>query len=90
MAGYFQKKKYAILKKAFKDDDELMDVFENWYPKVKNFIWTIGIFIGFLYIMFNMLDRIGFHKTIIILMVSISVYMRSWFKMILVHEEKKK
>lgn len=86
--GYFRDKKEKILVKVFKDDPDSILMFENLYPKVKNFVWTIGIFIGSLYIFFRVLDRIGFEKAIIILLVGIAVYMRSWLKMVIVSKEK--
>ncbi len=86
--GYFKNKKEKILVKVFKDDPDSILLFEGLYPKVKNFVWSIGVFIGSMWIFFNVLDRIGFEKAIIILLVGIAVYMRSWLKMVIVSQEK--
>lgn len=78
--GIIAKWKYAILHKAFKDDEKSYLTFDRLYPKFKNFIWTIATFMGAIYIFFKIHGRIGFEKTLIILMVSIAVYLRSWLK----------
>jgi hypothetical protein len=75
--------KYKILERAFRGNEDALILFDKIYPPVKNFVWTVAVFMAGIYIFFKILDRIGFHKTVIILMVSIAVYMRSWLKVVL-------
>ena len=81
--------KYKILEKVFKADEKSYLIFEKYYPKVKNFVWTVGVFMGALYVFFKILDRIGFQKTVMILMISIAVYLRSWLKIVAHYESEK-
>ncbi len=69
-----------LLDKAFKGDDESHHLFWKYYPRLKNLVWSIVGFFASTFIFFRVLERYGFHKTVIMLMILIAVYLRAFLK----------
>ena len=78
--GWVQDKKDAVIDKMMDKHDFTTDEKEKTKSraqKVENFVWTIAKFIFLMYLFNKLYSKIGFDKTIIIMMVTIIISLRS-------------